>query len=66
MPDKFKVGDVVYLKSGGPAMTVVDKREGYSSYSDDSFSADTALPEEQRYGDHRTSLPDHLYALHNT
>ena len=29
MPDKFKVGDVVYLKSGGPAMTVVDKREGY-------------------------------------
>lgn len=29
MSDTFKVGDVVYLKSGGPAMTVVDKREGY-------------------------------------
>ncbi len=29
MLDAFAIGDVVCLKSGGPAMTVVDKREGY-------------------------------------
>lgn len=52
--DVFELGDVVCLKSGGPIMTVVDKREGFILcmwYSEDEKAMKTVdfIPESLKH-----------------